>query len=300
MAGKELAVQVQSLNPEQIELVKRTVARGATNDELALFLYTASRTGLDPLTKQIHFIKRKVWNKDKRAYDEVGTTQTGIDGYRAIATRTGELAGIDDAIYDSEEAINPKKASVTIYRLVAGQRVPFTATARWTEYVATDRDGNPVAMWKKMPYLMLAKVAEALALRKAFPNDLSGLYTNEEMTQADSNKIHQAEYDTSPVEDEATIQIAGADDEGGQDIPVPVAKKLPDAALPPWKKPTKLQMKKRIMELIDSIVLDPLPKTKEAYSNYVFETLTLNLEDEKDYPAIIKALEERTGEDQPE
>lgn len=312
--GKELSTAVQTLNPEQIELVKRTVAKGATNDELALFLYTASRTGLDPLTRQIHFIKRRNWSKaangGKGGYIEVGTTQTGIDGYRVVAARNG-LAGIDDAIYDSEEAINPKKASVTVYRLVAGTRAPFTATARWTEYVATDRDGNPTAMWKKMPYLMLAKVAEALALRKAFPNDLSGLYTDEEMNQADS-KMSPAEFDQTPVAEDAIIQIAGVsedeemklDENGKPDYtsPAPAKKALPTSAMPPWKKPTKLQQKNRIMKLIDSIVINPLEKTKEAYTDYVFQNLTLNLDDPNDYDAIIEALEKKkAGEDeQPE
>ncbi len=204
------------LSTEQIELVKKTVARGATNDELALFLYTASRTGLDPLTKQVHFIKRRVWNGRTKSYDEVGTTQTGIDGYRVIASRNG-LAGIDDAIFDDEEAQHPKKASVTVYKMMDGQRVPFTATARWSEYAAVDKEMNPVAMWKKMPFLMLAKVAEALALRKAFPNDLSGLYTNEEMEQAnDKLVVYPAEFDSSKVPANAKVLSTG-DDLGGED-----------------------------------------------------------------------------------
>ncbi len=191
MKKKELVVRGEEqglavgMSREQIELIKSTVARNATDDELKLFLYTASRTGLDPLTRQIHFIKRKVWNKRSNSYDEVGTIQTGIDGYRVVASRNG-LAGIEDAVFDSEEAVHPNKASVVVYRMVEGQRVSFAASARWSEYAQTNKDGEPQAMWKKMPYLMLGKVAESLALRKAFPNDLSGVYTNEEMSQADT------------------------------------------------------------------------------------------------------------------
>lgn len=182
-------------NQKQIGLITRTVARGATPDELGLFLYTAKRTGLDPLTRQIYFVKRKVWNKEKNTYDEVGTIQTGIDGYRVIAERSGTLAGIDDAVFDTETEAHPNKATVTVWRIVAGQRVSFTSSARWSEYaqmkdeyVDGKKTGNqvPGGMWAKMPYLMLAKCAESLALRKAFPNDLSGLYTNEEMQQAQS------------------------------------------------------------------------------------------------------------------
>jgi len=179
---------------EQVELIKSTVALGATDNELKLFLYTAKRTGLDPLTKQIHFVKRQ---------GRVAI-QTGIDGYRAIAERSKTLAGIDDAVYEVEsETGKPKKASVTVYRLVDGQRVGFTASARWSEYAP---QGNQAFMWNKMPFLMLGKCAEALALRKAFPNDLTGIYTDEEMHQAgvsdeikveEPKKFHQPDIKTS-------------------------------------------------------------------------------------------------------
>ncbi|GEM_PF-2341149 len=161
---------------EQIRLIRNTVARGATDDELKLFLYTAVRTGLDPLTKQIHFVKR----------GGQATIQTGIDGYRAIAESKGELAGIDDAVFDTETEPHPNKATVTVYRLVDGRRVSFTASARWAEYAPS---GTRSFMWNKMPYLMLAKCAEALALRKAFPSDLSGIYTDEEMAQAEEGGV---------------------------------------------------------------------------------------------------------------
>lgn len=179
-----------SLTTSQLDLITETVAKGATIYELQLFLYTAKRVGLDPLTKQIHFIKRRTRQPDG-TYKEVGTIQTGIDGYRAIAERTGTLAGIDDATFDTETEVHPNKATVTVYRMVSGQRVGFTASARWSEY-AQQYNGKIGGLWAKMPYLMLAKCAEALALRKAFPNDLSGLYTNEEMTEADTDVLVEA------------------------------------------------------------------------------------------------------------
>lgn len=178
-------IVVRNWDQEQIELIKRTICKGATNDELALFQKICERTGLDPFTRQIYAIKRK--QKSGNDWIEVMTPQTGIDGLRAIAERTGTYAGSDDPVYDVENESHPNKATVTVWRLIAGQRVPFSASARWSEYAQRDfKTGEPTKFWKSMPYLMLGKVAEALALRKAFPNDMSGLYTREEMDQADN------------------------------------------------------------------------------------------------------------------
>lgn len=160
---------------EEIDLIKQTVARGATDIELNFFLYTAQLRGLNPLAKQIYFQKRK----NSRTGKEDMTILTGIDGYRLIADRTGKYAGCDDLIFDDEE--NPRKATAIIYKIVGGTRCAFTASARWDQYYPGDHLGF---MWRKMPHLMLGKCAEALALRKAFPEELSGLYVKEEMDQA--------------------------------------------------------------------------------------------------------------------
>lgn len=169
----------------QIQLIKDTVANGSTDDELKLLFYFAQRTGLDPLAKQVHMIKR--WNAalGKMA----GTIQTGIDGYRVIADRTGSYAGSDAPVFDFAKAGDkvPTCATVTVYRIIQGQRVAFSAPAYWDEYVQLKKDGTPTSFWLKMPKGQLAKCAEALALRKAFPNDLSGIYTHEEMSQADND-----------------------------------------------------------------------------------------------------------------
>lgn len=157
----------------KIDLIKRTVAAGATHDELELFFHQARRAGLDPLAKQIYYVKRK----------GKGVVQVGIDGLRLIADRTGKYAGSDDADFDgTTERSFPSRARVTVYKMVHGQRCPFSATARWDEYYPGDDQGF---QWRKMPHAMLAKCAEALALRKAFPADMSGLYIHEEMEQAD-------------------------------------------------------------------------------------------------------------------
>lgn len=168
-------VEAKSLTEERIDLIKRVYAKGATDDEFAIFIDVCKRTGLSPEQRQIYLVKR--WNKKENRNDM--SVQTGIDGYRLCAERTGKYAGNDDPIYDDEAC--PKKATVTVWKLVGGVRCAFTASARWDQYFPGDQQGF---MWKKMPHLMLGKCAEALALRKAFPAELSGIYTKEEMEQA--------------------------------------------------------------------------------------------------------------------
>ena len=179
---------------DKIQLIKETVAKGSSDLELEMFLHMCNRTGLDPLARQIYAIKR--W--DSALGRESMAIQTGIDGYRLIAQRTGEHVGTDDAEFDRIDREHPESATVTVYRIVAGMKCGFTATARWGEYVQLKKVGNPVGMWRKMPYGQLAKCAEALALRKGFPAELSGLYTFEENdTQNNGIKIAEPKFSDS-------------------------------------------------------------------------------------------------------
>lgn len=171
-------LQAAPLSSDQVELLKRTICRGATDDEMKLFMHVCQRTGLDPFARQIYAVKRN----DNASGTSNMVIQTSIDGFRLAASRSGEYAGSDDPIIDDET--QPRKATVTVYKMVQGQRCAFTATARWKEYYpGDDKKGF---MWRKMPCVMLSKVAEALALRKAFPADLSGVYAKEEMDQAET------------------------------------------------------------------------------------------------------------------
>lgn len=175
----EAAGAVASRKPfsrDQVHLIKTQIARECTDDELAMFLGVCERTGLDPFARQIYAIKR--FDKDEGAKRMV--IQTGIDGYRLIADRTGRYAGSDEPVYAYSEQGHLIKATVTVYKLVNGLRCGFTASALMDEY----KPIKPGPLWNRMPHTMLSKSAEALALRKAFPADLSGLYTHEEMDQA--------------------------------------------------------------------------------------------------------------------
>jgi phage recombination protein Bet len=160
--------------PEQAQLISTTIAPGCSNDELRLFAYACQRTGLDPFSKQIYAIKR----------GGKMTIQAGIDGLRSIAERTGQLDGSEtywcgpdgqwqDVWLDSKP---PAAAKTIIHR--KGCAHPFTATARFADFNAGQ------GLWSKMPSVMIAKCSEAQALRRAFPADLSGVYSTDEMDQA--------------------------------------------------------------------------------------------------------------------
>ncbi|NDG01371.1 MAG: phage recombination protein Bet [Synechococcaceae bacterium WBB_32_011] len=161
---------------EQTQLISSTIAPGCTPDELKLFSYACQRSGLDPFSRQIYAIKRggKL------------TIMTSIDGLRSIAERTGQLDGSstewcgDDGIWADVwlGKTPPAAAKTVIYR--KGASHPFVGVARFQDYNAGQ------GLWSKMPAAMIAKCSEALALRKAFPADLSGLYSSDEMEQAET------------------------------------------------------------------------------------------------------------------
>jgi phage recombination protein Bet len=178
--------------PEQVDLIRRNFAKDATPDELQMYFYDCQRQGVHPMDKLIHFTKRG------GRYVPI----TSIDFMRMKAMATKEYVGSDDAVYTGTVGQKGFEAKVVVYRLVAGERYPWTATARWEEYYPGDTQGH---MWKKLPHVMLSKCAEALALRKAFADVLHGLYVKEEMDQAEKKKP-----DTTSLREKVQAQIVTA------------------------------------------------------------------------------------------
>ena len=175
--------QITVWTQEQTQLISSTIAPGCSSDELRLFAYACQRTGLDPFSKQIYAIKR----------GGKMTIQAGIDGLRAIAERTGQLdgsethwCGEDGDWKDVWLSTKPPAAAKTIVHRKGSQHA-FVGVARFADYNAGQ------GLWSKMPAAMIAKCSEALALRKAFPADMSGVYSTDEMDQATEHVTVKAE-----------------------------------------------------------------------------------------------------------
>lgn len=171
------------LDSERIDLLRRTLVQDISPAEFELYIAVCNRTGLDPFAKQIYAIKRS----------GKMVIQVSIDGMRLIAQRSQDYGGQDGPYWCGEDgqwtdvwlrSEHPVAAKVGVKR--RGWSNYVYAVAHWDEYVVSYQ-GKPSQFWASMPRLMLAKCAESLALRKAFPQELSGLYTSAEMGQAQND-----------------------------------------------------------------------------------------------------------------
>ncbi|MFE0257299.1 recombinase RecT [Streptomyces sp. NPDC059010] len=214
------------LRADQAEFSARQVAalalispglQQAPRAQLAVFFHYCVRSGLDPFARQIYMIGRKNKGEDREDNPVNWTIQTGIDGFRAIAhraaERTGERISYEDTVYYDADGtahdvwlapVPPSAVKVTVLR--GASRFPFIA--RWSEFAPEYWDAKQskyvvAKMWRQMGSHMLRKCAEAGSLRMAAPQDLSGVYVDEEMAQADAEVVAGAS-------DEATRRLREA------------------------------------------------------------------------------------------
>jgi len=213
---------------DRIELIRQIAAPSADRLELANFLAYAVARGLDPLAKQVYFI-RYVAGKP-------GSIVVGIDGERATADSTGEYAGSDPPEYEYEKlepAVpkgGPSLARVTAWRIVQGQKVSATGEARWAEEYPGD--GEKGAQYRKRPWNQLAVRAESRALRKLFPRQMGALTAPVAVSQewreaalVDEGQREQFDREMVAYNSRRYAQIFLGDDEDEGDgvVPPPVA-----------------------------------------------------------------------------
>ena len=211
---------------EQQKIIRDSFLGGASAAEAAMLFEVSKSMRLSPLKRQIFFVKR--WDSQKRT--EVWAFQVSIDGLRAIAERTGLYDGQDEPDFE-EEKEHPRICKVRVWR--KGISRPFVGVAYWDEYVQKTKDGNVTQMWAKFKHVMLAKCAEALALRKAFPEELAGAYVPEEMSQEKDVSDAPVKRGLESIPSKATVTVLP---------PEP-------SALPADTKPELLFKKRKISEL---------------------------------------------------
>jgi len=169
----------QRFSDEQKALILKTCCGGAAAHEAQVLVAIAEARGLNPITGECYFVKR--YDKDRGV---VWAVQASIDSFRIKAEETGDYAGQDEPTFEYNDKNEVVAAKVAVYRKSVPGRPFAVGVARWDEYVQTTKDGRPTRFWSQMPHNQLAKCAEALALRKAFPKVLAKIYTPEEMAQA--------------------------------------------------------------------------------------------------------------------
>lgn len=187
----------------------------APDADLSVFLHYCQRTGMDPFTRQIYMIGRYDPSEQRKKY----TIQMAIDGFRIIAQRSRQYCGQTEPLWCGPDGVwrdvwtfadPPVAAKVGVLR--HGWPAPTYAVAHFKEFAAMS-GGNLTAMWRRMPANQIAKCAEAAALRKAFPHDLSGIYIPEEMEQADQIQVPEslAKTEPEPIDWDARITEADGD-----------------------------------------------------------------------------------------
>jgi phage recombination protein Bet len=222
--------------PAQLALIQRMNA-DCSADEFNVFMSVATSLGLDPLRKQIYAF---VFNKDKPDRRRMSII-VGIDGFRSVAKRSGEYRPDTRAprfTYDPslvDEAKNPLgliSAEVSVFQHSHGAWHEVTAVAYWDEFAPIIEGGKWVSgedgrrtfkkdgtmqldpakdTWRKMPRVMLAKCAEAQAIRRAWPEDLSAIYADEELDRAKTLDLTATEIAEKANVESRLAMIGGAE-----------------------------------------------------------------------------------------
>lgn len=215
---------VAKMEGKQLDLVRRTVAKDCNPSEFDLFIHTCKAVRLDPLRRQIYAF---VFSKDDPKKRQM-TIVTSIGGYRSIAERTGSYRpGRTETFFDAtmkDPATNPQgisHATATVYKYIHGEWHAIEESAYWTEFAPIKEiwaNGQPSGKfqldrkkegWTRMPRVMIEKCAEAKALRRGWPDDFDGLYSEDEMAQAHTLDLTATELADAAASEDRLAKIGG-------------------------------------------------------------------------------------------
>jgi phage recombination protein Bet len=193
---------------EERDLIARQYCASCTKQEFEIFIKMAENAGLSPFQKQI-------WNVTRRDYTtqkDVSQPLVSIDGFRLIAERTGRYAPGKETKYVYDDKGRLVCATAYVMKMTMdGTWHEVACPAFFSEYAAMKKDGTPTKFWAEKAHIMLSKCSEALSLRRAFPQELSGYYTDDEMDIAIQAKKQELE-----EEEKAKKAAKKAEKSGGE------------------------------------------------------------------------------------
>lgn len=191
-ANIQTALTERNIDTAVWTTLQNSVFPGAKDESILLAVDYCKARKLDILKKPCHIVPMSVTDAKTGNKNWRDVIMPGIYEQRITAFRTGQMAGQDEPVFGDTVTFRgieaPEWCRVTVYRFINNERCAFSHTEYFSEACATTKEGKPNSMWSKRPRGQLAKCAEAGALRKAFPDELGGVITADEVNEEPINQ----------------------------------------------------------------------------------------------------------------
>ena len=211
-ANIQTALTERNIDTAVWTTLQNSVFPGAKDESILLAVDYCKARKLDILKKPCHIVPMSVTDAKTGNKNWRDVIMPGIYEQRITAFRTGQMAGQDEPVFGDTVTFRgieaPEWCRVTVYRFINNERCAFSHTEYFCEACATTKEGKPNSMWSKRPRGQLAKCAEAGALRKAFPDELGGVITADEVNEEPINQHSSATPDNgTTVIDTQSVEL---------------------------------------------------------------------------------------------
>lgn len=211
-ANIQTALTERNIDTAVWTTLQNSVFPGAKDESILLAVDYCKARKLDILKKPCHIVPMSVTDAKTGNKNWRDVIMPGIYEQRITAFRTGQMAGQDEPVFGDTVTFRgieaPEWCRVTVYRFINNERCAFSHTEYFSEACATTKEGKPNSMWSKRPRGQLAKCAEAGALRKAFPDELGGVITADEVNEEPINQHSAATPDNgTTVIDTQSVEL---------------------------------------------------------------------------------------------